>query len=54
MEIITGSNPVLTTKQKQIDMEEKEFDRLWIIHRNAMIQAVICGVIIGWCIGICC
>ena len=34
--------------------EEKEWDRLWIKHRNAMIQALICGVILGWCIGICC
>jgi hypothetical protein len=54
----TGSNPVLTSKKlKQIDMdfdEEKEWDRLWIKHRNAMIQALICGVILGWCIGIYC
>ncbi len=34
--------------------EEKEWDRLWIKHRNAMIQALICGVILGWCIGIYC
>ena len=44
-------------KLKQIDMdfdEEKEWDRLWIKHRNAMIHMLICGVILGWCIGIYC
>jgi hypothetical protein len=44
-------------KLKQIDMgfdEEKEWDRLWIKHRNAMINMLICGVILGWCIGIYC
>jgi hypothetical protein len=42
---------------KQIDMdfdEEKEWDKLWIKHRNAMIHMLICGVILGWCIGIYC
>ena len=32
--------------------EEKEWDRLWIKHRNAMIQALICGAILGFCIGL--
>ena len=48
----TGSNPVLTTNTNK--MEKEDWDKLWIKHRNAMIQALICGVIIGWCIGICC
>ena len=32
--------------------EEKEWDKLWIKHRNAMIHMLICGVILGFCIGL--
>ena len=40
---------------KEMDFdEEKEWDKLWIKHRNAMIHMLICGVILGFCIGLYC
>jgi hypothetical protein len=33
-------------------MEEIDFNEEWRKERNAMIQMLICGVIIGFCLGL--